>query len=73
MAVSAQLRMAKRHDAHRAECFVTTIGGDGSSPVRPHRLYDQDVDVRLGLRDLNPRVYIGVGYIWVRTTTAIRT
>ncbi|HEX4013617.1 MAG TPA: copper amine oxidase N-terminal domain-containing protein [Candidatus Cybelea sp.] len=48
------------------ECYVTTIGGQGSSPVATNtQLNDQDVDARLAVRVLNPRVYVGVGYMWV--------
>ncbi|MGC1985274.1 MAG: copper amine oxidase N-terminal domain-containing protein, partial [Candidatus Cybelea sp.] len=48
------------------DCYVTTIGGQGSSPVQTNtQLDDQNVDARLAVRVLNPRVYIGVGYMWV--------
>lgn len=47
-------------------CFVTVIGGGGSSPVTTTtRLTDQDADVRFAVRVLQPRLYIGVGYLWV--------
>jgi hypothetical protein len=47
---------------------VTTIGGQGNSPVLTNtQLNDQDVDARLAVRVLNPRVYVGVGYMWVST------
>ncbi|MGA8574682.1 MAG: hypothetical protein WB609_03205, partial [Candidatus Cybelea sp.] len=47
-------------------CYVTIIGGGGSSPVTTTtNLYDQDVDLRLAVRVLQPRIYVGVGYIWV--------
>ncbi|MFZ0030251.1 MAG: copper amine oxidase N-terminal domain-containing protein [Candidatus Cybelea sp.] len=50
------------------ECFVTTIGGAGSTPVLvTSPLADQNVDVRLAVRVLNPRVYIGIGYMWLST------
>ena len=49
-----------------ASCYVTTIGGLGSSPViTTSPLWDQNVDLRLGVRVLDPRVYVGVGYLWV--------
>ncbi|HET6274957.1 MAG TPA: hypothetical protein VFE16_03335, partial [Candidatus Cybelea sp.] len=49
-----------------AECLVTVIGGNGSTPVvTSTNLYDQDVDARLAVRVLQPRIYVGVGYIWV--------
>lgn len=48
------------------QCWVTTIGGAGSSPVQTATsLYDQDVDARFAVRVLQPRVYIGVGYLWM--------
>ncbi len=47
-------------------CYVTTIGGQGSTAVTTTSpLWDQNVDLRLGVRVLDPRVYIGVGYLWV--------
>jgi len=49
------------------QCYVTTIGGKGSSYVPAFTARDSDVDVRLGLRVINPRVYIGVGYLWRST------
>ncbi len=48
------------------ECNVTTIGGLGSTPVLvTSPLADQDADARFAVRVLQPRVYIGVGYIWM--------
>jgi hypothetical protein len=48
------------------ECYVTTIGAMGTSPVLvTSPLYDQDVDVRLAVRVLQPRIYLGVGYLWI--------
>jgi hypothetical protein len=45
---------------------VTTIGGAGSTPVTvTSPLYDQDVDARFAVRVLQPRIYIGVGYMWL--------
>jgi hypothetical protein len=49
------------------QCYVTVIGGGGQAFVPTFTAHDTDTDVRLGLRVLNPRVYIGVGYLW-RTT-----
>lgn len=48
----------------QANCYVTIIGGGGTSPVPSAQLYDQNVDARLAVRVLNPRIYIGVGYLW---------
>jgi hypothetical protein len=48
------------------ECYVTTIGGKGSSPVLvTSPLDDQFLDGRIAVRVLQPRIYIGVGYLWV--------
>jgi hypothetical protein len=48
------------------ECYVTTIGGLGSSPVLTSTPpVNSNVDVRLAVRVLQPRVYVGVGYLWV--------
>ncbi|MGA8475706.1 MAG: copper amine oxidase N-terminal domain-containing protein [Candidatus Cybelea sp.] len=50
----------------QANCYVTIVGGGGSSPVATTtRLNDQDVDVRFAVRVLQPRIYIGVGYLWM--------
>ncbi|MGA8532507.1 MAG: copper amine oxidase N-terminal domain-containing protein [Candidatus Tumulicola sp.] len=46
------------------QCFVTGIGGGYQSFVPAFSARDSDVDARLGIRIFNPRVYIGVGYLW---------
>jgi hypothetical protein len=47
------------------ECYVTVIGGNGTAPVATTtNLFDQDADVRFAVRVLQPRIYIGVGYLW---------
>ena len=43
---------------------VTVIGGNGSTFVPAFAARDYDFDGRLGLRILNPRIYIGVGYLF---------
>jgi Copper amine oxidase N-terminal domain len=47
--------------------FVTAIGGlfqyRPNGPV-PFNAHDYDLDTRIGLRVLNPRIYVGVGYMW---------
>ncbi|MGB8519855.1 MAG: hypothetical protein WCD38_06780, partial [Candidatus Tumulicola sp.] len=45
------------------ECFVTGIGGGYQTFVPSFQAQDDDVDVRLGVKVLNPRVYVGVGYL----------
>jgi hypothetical protein len=47
-------------------CYVTVVGGGGTSPVSTTtNLHDQDADVRFAVRVIRPRIYIGVGYLWV--------
>ncbi len=46
------------------QCYVTAIGGRFATYVPAFDAVNRDVDVRLGVRVFNPRVYIGVGYIW---------
>jgi hypothetical protein len=47
--------------------FVTTIGGQGSTFVPGFTAREMDFDGRFGLKVADPRIYIGVGYIY-RTT-----
>jgi hypothetical protein len=47
-----------------ADCYVTTIGQTGQVAVPSFRAHDNDVDARVGFRVAQPRIYIGVGYIW---------
>lgn len=46
------------------QCLVTTIGSTGQTLVPAFTARDEDFDVRLGLKVLEPRIYIGVGYMW---------
>jgi hypothetical protein len=46
------------------ECNVTVIGGNGSTAVPAFTARDTDLDARLGLKVADPRIYIGVGYLW---------
>jgi hypothetical protein len=46
---------------------VTVIGGYGQTYVPGFTAQDQDYDVTFGLKVVDPRVYIAVGYLW-RTT-----
>jgi len=50
--------------APTADCFVTTIGGTSSTAVPTFQVRSYDFDGRIGLKVFNPRVYIGLGYIW---------
>jgi septal ring-binding cell division protein DamX len=47
-----------------ADCFVTGIGGNYATLVPAFTVRDYDFDARLGIKVFNPRVYIGIGYIW---------
>jgi hypothetical protein len=46
------------------QCIVTNIGGVGTSFVPSFTARDQDLDARVGIRVAQPRIYIGVGYLW---------
>jgi len=46
------------------QCGVTTIGGLGSTAVGAFTPRDSDGDARLGLKVADPRIYIGVGYLF---------
>jgi len=43
---------------------VTVIGGAGNTFVHAFVVRDYDFDARLGLKVADPRIYIGVGYMW---------
>jgi hypothetical protein len=49
------------------ECYVTAIGSRFSTFVPSFTAVNRDADVRLGIRVLDPHVYVGVGYIWTST------
>ena len=49
------------------QCNVTTIGNTGQTYVPAFTARDRDAEVRLGLKVADPRIYIGVGYLY-RTT-----
>lgn len=46
------------------DCYVTTIGQTGQTVVPAFTARDTDFDGRLGLRVANPRIYVGVGYLY---------
>ena len=50
--------------ASSTDCNVTTIGQTGQVQVPAFEARDSDFDARLGLKVADPRIYIGVGYIW---------
>jgi len=43
---------------------VTAIGGQFQTFVPAFNMRDYDLDARFGFRVLQPRIYIGVGYLW---------
>jgi hypothetical protein len=43
---------------------VTAIGGQFQTFVPAFTVRDYDLDTRLGLKVLDPKIYIGVGYMW---------
>ena len=43
---------------------VTAIGGQFATWVPAFQARDYDLDARLGLKVLDPHIYIGVGYMW---------
>lgn len=49
------------------QCLVTTIGRTGQTFVPAFTAKESDFDGRLGLKVADPRIYVGVGYLW-RTT-----
>jgi Copper amine oxidase N-terminal domain len=49
------------------QCFVTTIGNTGATLVPAFTARDTDWDLRLGFRVIEPKIYIGVGYLWRST------
>jgi hypothetical protein len=46
---------------------VTVVGGNGSTAVPAFTAKEYDFDARLGLKVADPRVYVGIGYMWRAT------
>ena len=46
------------------QCNVTTIGQTGQTFVPGFNARNQDIDARFGIKVLDPRIYIGIGYLW---------
>ncbi len=46
------------------DCDVTTIGGLGSTAVPQMTVRNYDAEAKIGLKVADPRIYIGVGYLW---------
>jgi len=47
-----------------AECYVTSIGGLSSTAVPQLTVSSYEAEAHVGLRIADPRIYIGVGYLW---------
>lgn len=50
------------------QCDVNVIDNNGSAFVPAFTAKQSDADVRLGIKVADPRIYIGVGYLWHTTT-----
>ena len=46
------------------ECYVTNPGSMSASYVPSFTVRDYDLDTRLAIRVMSPRIYVGVGYMW---------
>jgi hypothetical protein len=51
-----------------SQCYVTTVGGAGNYVLPSTNLWNSDVDTRFAVRVLQPRIYVGVGYMWTRNS-----
>jgi hypothetical protein len=58
---------ARQYSFNAPGGVTTTIGG-GSAVTPPFTGANRDIDARLGIRVFNPRVYVGVGYLWQTTS-----
>jgi hypothetical protein len=50
--------------ANAAECFVVTVGSRGIAYVPAFTAVNRNIDVRLGYKVFEPKVYIAVAYMW---------
>ena len=50
--------------ATTSDCYVTGIGGNYSTPVASFNVVNYDLDARWGIKVANPRIYVGIGYMW---------
>jgi hypothetical protein len=46
------------------DCQVTVIGANGATNVPGFTARDTTIDARLGIKVADPRIYVGVGYLW---------
>jgi hypothetical protein len=49
---------------YTANCYVTTIGGMYQTPVNSFSAKDYETTAKIGIKVADPRIYIGVGYLW---------
>jgi len=54
----------RQYNYNHPSGMVTAVGGGFQTFVPQFNARDYDLDARFGLRVLNPRIYIGVGYLW---------
>jgi len=46
------------------QCYVTTVGSRGTAYTPAFTAVNRDADVRLGVKVLDPHIYVAIGYIW---------
>ena len=46
------------------QCQVTVIGDNGATAVPAFSARDSNLDGHLGIKVADPRIYVGVGYLW---------
>ncbi len=51
--------------AFTADCYVTTIGGAGSTAVPAFTVSNYMADAHLGINFFLPRVYMNITYLWI--------
>ncbi len=54
----------RQYNYNHPSGYVNALGGQFATFVPSFTGRDYDFDTRLGLKVLNPRIYIGVGYLW---------
>jgi hypothetical protein len=50
------------------QCNVTVIGANGNTAVPAFTAKQSDAEARIGIKVADPRIYIGVGYLWHTNT-----
>jgi hypothetical protein len=54
----------RQYNYQHPDGFVTAVGGNFQTFVPAFNVKDYDLDARVGIRVMNPRIYLGVGYLW---------